>query len=269
MRIFSLLFLVSLLFLPQFMKSDFKVPPTFSQIPNRPEWQSTPSPEILAILNQPFTYLAHGNQSTVFTSHDGQYVLKLLRYTRSRFPLIHNLKNALHNKPKHDLFTKLNKTLHAAHLAATEASAFTQVVYCHLNLTENQLPLAHLASHTLPLDRQRFILQRKVTPFKEALLAARNNPEEMHQLIDSFIALIHNRSSLDIRNSDPNLGPNFGFLNGNAVEIDFGNYRKAPQQPHEINAYITRLEHWLAKNAPEYKGTGWETFELPKQSNVK
>ena len=183
-------------------------------------------------------------------------MLKLFRYTRSRFPLIHNIKCAfakwMGRKPKKDLYTKTNKTLDAAYLACTEAQEFTQVVFCHLNLSVGKLPMVRLGKVWLHLDRYRFVLQKKAMPFKETLLQAKKDPQRMRRLIDSFVALVQDRSALNIRNADPNLGPNFGFLNERAVEIDFGNYRKAPQLPEEMGNYLLRLEHWLQQNAPEY-----------------
>lgn len=263
MRIFLLLALSSLLFLPCLIKKNFKPPPTYLPLAAHPQWDNAPSEEVLSILSQPFTYLARGNQATVFESRDGKYVLKLFRYRRPRFPISHAIKSwcaKRHRKtPKADLFTKMEKTLSAAHLALTEARPFTQVVYCHLNPTKNQLPTVPFhAQRTfhLPLDRYRFAIQKKVIPFKPALLAAKDNPEKIHRLIDSFIRLIHQRAAAGISNSDPNLSPNFGFLGEEAVEIDFGNYRKCsdPKESQaEIDRYLDRLEEWLSKNAPEYK----------------
>lgn len=252
-----LLFSLLLFCLPQLLKHDFKIPPQMREIGFNSNWETgAPSEEILQVLCQPFTYLTHGNQSTVFVSQDEKYVLKLFRYTRSRFPLIQKIKCALaqwtNQKPKRDLYTKTTQTLDAAYLAYTEAQEFTQVLFCHLNLSEGKLPVVRLGKVRLNLDRYRFVLQKRAEPFKEALLKAKQDPQRMHHLIDSLVALIMERSALGIRNSDPNLGPNFGFLNDEAVEIDFGNYRKAPQQPQEIANYLLRLEHWLQQNAPEY-----------------
>lgn len=256
MRVF-VIFLV-FLSLPHFLKRDFKLPPRLP-IPYQAEWEVPPaSPEILSILHQTFTYLARGNQATVFESEDGQYVLKLFRTTRSPFRLIEKLKSLIaqwtHKKVKQDRFTKAFKTFNAAHMAYTKAASLTEVLFCHLNLTENELPILTLKAHrtfSLPLDRARFVLQKKVTPFATALLSARNDPEKMQGLIDSFFKLIAQRSALGIRNSDPNLPPNFGFLEGKAVEIDFGNYRQGAD-PQEIKNLRKRFKDWLAKNAPEY-----------------
>ncbi len=259
--IFLLLSIFSLL-IPHWVKPNFKIPPIHEKkIPFNAAWETAPPDEkILLILNQPFTYLAHGNQSTAFISEDGRYVLKLFRYPRSRFPLVQKLKawtaKIVHRKPKkNDLYGKVSKTFTAAYLAYAEASAFTQVLFCHLNLTENQLPIIQLKAgrtYRLPLDSFRFVLQKKVTPFAEALLSAKKEPKRMHQLIDSLVDLLICRSALGIRNSDPNLAPNFGFLETQAVEVDFGNYRKAPQTRTELVNYFNRFEHWLSQNAPEY-----------------
>jgi hypothetical protein len=258
--IYCLLLTLISLSLPQLVKREFKIPPIHAQIPFNPDWESaSPSPEVLQILEKPFTYFTHGNQTTVFVSQDGNYVLKLFRYRRSLFPLVQKVKNFFKQKPKMDFQTKMTKTLNAAHLAGTLGRDFTQVVYCHLNLTQNRLPTTLFQadrSYLLPLDAYRFVLQRKVTPFKEALLSAKNNPIEMNQLIDSFLKLLLDRSALHLRNSDPNLGPNFGFLEGKAVELDFGNYHLISTDPEkrnkEIENFLTRLEHWIEDNAPEY-----------------
>lgn len=262
MRALVLLFLSSLLFLPCLAKKNFKPPPTHLPLAANPQWDNAPSEEVLSILSQPFTYLSRGNQVTAFESSDGKYVLKLFRYRRPRFPISYAIKSWFakrhHKTPNADLFAKMDKTLSAAHLALTEARPFTQVVYCHLNPTQHQLPTVPFHAHRtfhLPLDRYRFAIQKKVTPFKAALLAAKDDPAKMHRLIDSFIRLIHQRSAAGISNSDPNLSRNFGFLDEEAVEIDFGNYRRLLNEEErlaEIDNYLKRLDDWLNKYAPEH-----------------
>jgi hypothetical protein len=245
-----LLFSALVLTAPQLFKKDFKVPPVYREIPYNPDWDmQLCDPSILA---QNFTYLTHGNQSTIFVSEDGKYVLKIFRYNRTRFHCLHKLKALFRQKPKNDLFTKINKTLCAAHLACTEAKDLTEAIYAHLNITQNKLPTIPLGSEKIQLDRVRFILQKKVAPFKETLLSTKDDPEKMRELLHSWAKLIEKRVSCGIRNADPNLGPNFGFLEGKAVEIDFGNYRKSPQLPEEIDQYFIRFEHFLLRHAPEY-----------------
>ena len=153
----------------------------------------------------------------------------------------------------------MNKTFNAAHIACTKGRPFTHVIFCHLNLTKDLLPVIQLKAgktYTVPLDSYRCALQRRVSPFRATLLPAKDNPEEMKRLIDSLVQLFLDRSALNIRNSDPNLGPNFGFLNGQAVELDFGNYHMIEPniqiRKDEIENFMNRFEKWLQYNAPEY-----------------
>lgn len=259
MKLIKLFILVALcLYVPQFNKRDFKIPPIHTDLQRNPNWDvPPPNSEILQILAQPFFYLSQGGQSTVFESQDGKYVLKLFRYRPTLFPIIHKFKNLIHRKKQQDFKSKMEKTFNAAHLAYAEASDFTQVVYCHLNLSKDLLPKIQLNAdriYHIDLDQYRFVLQKKVDSFKEALLSAQSNPDQMRQLIDSLISLLVKRSALNIRNTDPNLEPNFGFLNGNAVELDFGNYVKIVPNPEtrkrEIENYLNRFAHWLEKNDP-------------------
>lgn len=247
----------------------FKVPPPLLHIAFNEEWESPPISEeenlkIKEILHLPFIYLNHGNQSYVFESNDGKYVIKMFRYRMIRFPFLQSIKDMFDRlcakKAKDHFIVKINKTFKAARIAFAEAQAYTQVMYCHLNLSNDQLPVTHFKkgarSYSIPMDRVRFVIQRKVMPFKQAMLDARNDPQKMRSQIDSLISLLMARSSQGIRNSDPTLGPNFGFYKGQAVEMDFGNYRKISLDPEkqwaEIDQLISRLEVWLRKNAPEY-----------------
>jgi hypothetical protein len=238
------LFILFCLALPFYCKREFKPPPVHAEIPFHPEWETGElTEEVAAILRAPFSYLAHGNQSTVFVSEDGQYVLKLFRYHRTRFPLIHKIKTW--KRKKDDLYTKMEKTFKAAALAATVGKPFTQVVFAHLNLTENQLPKVRIGGYLLPLDSYRFVLQKKAAPFKETLSNA--DPEKFKRLIASFLSLLEKRKAAGISNSDPNLGPNFGFIGEEAVEIDFGNYRQGEKEEF----FVDRLESWLQKKLPK------------------
>lgn len=267
MILFSLFFLM----LPQFIKGNFKIPLKSIEIAFEDKWEF-PDPvddHIKAVLNQPFNYLNRGNQSYVFESQDGKYVLKLFRQSRPRFDIIFKAKSWIQQqlnhfrthkkKPKKELIKKLIKTFNATQIAYAQAKEFTQVVFFHINLTENRFPKVKLRDRlhaiTIPLDRYRFVVQKKVTPFKNAFQQAKAHPEEVEQMIDSFLTLLFERSEKGIYNSDPNLAPNFGFLNGKAVEIDFCNYKEvadSKKRRKEIDGLIGRLEDWLTKNNPEY-----------------
>ena len=282
----KVLLCISIPFLLKHLPHRFKIPPSLVTLPFNLEWESPPlstqeNEKICAILKSPFTYLSHGNQSYVFESEDGEYVLKLFRYRLIRSPLAQAVKNKvdalLYKKAKDSFSEKVNKTFKAARLAFVEARSYTQVVFCHLNITEGLLPVTHFKtafrSFALPMDRYRFVIQRKVVPFKEAMLLCKDDPQKMISQIDSLFLLLLSRSALGIRNSDPTLAPNFGFYQGRAVEMDFGNYRKIPLDPNrqwaEIDSFLIRLKDWLTKNAPEYAAVIDEKRLLAKTSFSK
>lgn len=223
----------------------------------RAEWESkAPLPEL--DWERPFTYLAKGNQSYVF--ENGDFVLKLFRYTRTRFASLQKIKNWIRKREKAHLFQKLNKTFGAARLAESVGRDFTGVIYTHLNLTENHLPEVRLIDPKgkklrIPLDRYRFVIQKKGVPLKVALHQAKEKPETMHALIDSFFTLLKKRADAGIGNSDPNLLPNFGVLSGQAIEMDFGNYYPnidPEKKKKEWKNFADRFDEWLRGNAPEY-----------------
>ena len=82
----TLLFVLLSLSIPFFFKKEFRLPPICKVIPPyHADWDSTPTKEILDILQQSFSYLSSGNQTTVFISADRQYVLKLFKYNSSVF----------------------------------------------------------------------------------------------------------------------------------------------------------------------------------------
>jgi len=270
-RIYLRLSLVCLFFLSALSLAPHRIKTPFSLawVPFQQEWEIEPlsleeEKKISAILERPLTYLSKGNQSYVFESEGGEYVVKFFRYRFTRFKVIHFCQTVLyshilHKKTKDSFDVKINKTCKAARLAFVEAQKFTQVVFCHLNLTQKTLPIVKITipkgTYSIPLDRYRFVVQKKVTPFVRAMQEARKEPSKMKVMINSFLALIEERSRLGISNTDPNLGPNFGFLEDQAVEMDFGNYRKISDQhisQRELEGFKSRLRHWLEKNAPEY-----------------
>lgn len=268
-RFLLVLMLVALSFAPLLkgkVTKHFHPSKLYLPFPYRHEWKSAmPSPEILEILKGPFHFLDNGSQMYVFESADKKTVLKLFRSNRSKFPFIHALKASLHEKKKADLFTKLEKTLQAYALAFHQLPERTGLLYIHLNLTKNTLPTLEIQDPLgrkwhLPLDEYRFIVQKKAEPFKETFLLAlqQGDDEGIKRAIDSFLEMLKERVRKGIRNSDHNLGPNFGFIEGQVVEIDCGNFHldetllEPEQQKKEIRRFSSQLGGWLGERSPQY-----------------
>ena len=234
----------------------FKLAKMRLEIPFRNDWEISlllPKEEVLSILSQPFSYLDRGAQCYVFESQDGRYVIKLFRYDQSLFFKKKKKKRLGFN-------LKIEKLFSACILAYTKAKDETGVLFLHLNPTKKEYPILQAKgpigqSLKIPLDRYRFAIQKKVTLFEETLLRAYrlSDGESMKRCIDSLVVLLKSRANKGIRNSDPSLTRNFGFLGEQAFEIDFGNYSEEPfLKEKEVLRYAKKLRCWLKDNAPEW-----------------
>lgn len=169
-------------------------------------------------LEQPYTYLARGCQAYVFLSEDKKHVLKLFRRRKS--------------VEKEHLFCK------AATLAYTKAKHETALEAIHLSPGEN-LPTVVLRgrlgrSFSLPLDAVAFALQKKVEPLK--------NGEDLR-------GFLKKRLEKGILNLDRNPDRNWGILDGEIIEIDFGSYIEEPGMTE------AKVEEELARWSPDFSSS--------------
>lgn len=227
----------------------FKLAKMQLEMPFRSDWEvgsMLSREEMDTIFSQPYTYLDRGAQCYVFASEDGKYVIKFFRFDRK--------------DKKMSSMQKINALFSASTLAYERAQEETGLLFLHLNQTEKAFPLLQVTGplgqpFSLKLDNYRFAIQKRVRPFREALLRAyhASNPEEMEHLLDSFVSVLSSRIDKGIRNSDPAVSRNFGFLGKRAFEIDFGNYseNRVPKEK-EMARYIQKLRIWLNENAPEW-----------------
>jgi len=252
--LFLLTFCSFVFAIPSFFKRlscGFKLAKMRLEVPFNPDWEvisELSAKEISSILSQKFTYLDRGAQCYVFASQDDIYVLKLFRYDRA----------LTQKKGKTDASRdKVASLFNACILAYTQAKEETGVLFLHLNPSQDLFPSIDLRGPLgqkmkLPLDQYRFVIQKKVDSFEQALLDACGT-DAMKQRIDSFLHVLSSRIDKDITNLDPSLARNFGFLEGKAVEIDFGNYSKGVfSKEKEMRRYTKRLRVWLLENAPEW-----------------
>lgn len=208
--------------------------------PVQAKWD-TPAPESLhEIFDQPFHFLGKGMQSFVFASDDGRYVIKLFRFDKI--------------KDK----TEYIHLFDACKTAYDHLKAETGLIYIHLNPTDH-LPTIQCKNPLgrtmhISLNPLRFVIQRKGEPFEKTLFEARKDPTVMKKRLDQWCSLIQTRAFAGIRNKDPSLTRNVGFLEDRAIEFDFGNYRAdgAATPSAEIERCRQKTRLWLSKNAPEW-----------------
>jgi len=242
--LFFLMVVTSFLSIPAIAKRytyGFRVAKMRLEFPHHAEWEIEPNQQVNEILNQPFYFLDKGAQCFVFESKDGEYVIKLFRYD---------------HPPKDE---KIIDLFNACKMAYDQLRYETGLVYIHLNPTPMNLPLLHCKdaigrSYKFDLNQMRFALQKKAKDFRETLVEAKQNPEQMQKRIDELLALLQARTAKGVINVDSQLSRNFGFLENQAIEFDFGNFRYSSSfnQKREIKRFSNRLRRWLRRMAPEW-----------------
>lgn len=206
------------------------------------------------LLAQTFFYKGRGSQAYAFESEDGRFILKLFRSD----PRTH-----LWDRCPLGSREKLERLFTAARLAFTKGIDLTGLLYVHINTTQKVLPVVQVKdrwrrSHFLDLNQYCFALQYQGLPVREAFREAfaKNNGDEVKGLIDSFMHLLSTRANRLIGNADRSVSGNFGFLNGRAIEWDFGNYRldetlaQVEARKKELEPFLSQLRHFLEKEGP-------------------
>ncbi len=228
--------------------------------PYQPSWESSqPSSSIRKVLAGEFTYLNKGAQSYVFLSGDGEYVLKLFRFDNCRMPLGRRTVRAIRKwvalSEKHflPLDARAKKTFTSCQLSQDLVPHLTGVIWTHLNPKPTDLPSLLIRDrlgrrHLVDPAKYRFVLQRRAEPFLATLLKV----DDFAPYLDSYVALLNELSEWGLANLDRTMGKNFGFIEGKAVEIDFGNFSlNSTLARNDPVHFSKRLIRWLRKHRPE------------------
>lgn len=213
------------------MTADFRLGKLAFDLPYNQAWNTTSLPEE-KFFQGTFSYLAHGAQSFVFKSEDGEWTLKIFRYDRWIHPWRKFFRNEVFKRKKRLAYNqKIDRLFCAAKLAFEEASDLTGLSYVHLNCTKATLPTVVLKdqigrTHHLDLNHTYFVIQHRAKPLLDGFLEAieTNDREKFKRLCRSFKNLLHTRTCRGICNSDTKVHLNFGFWGERAIEWDFGNY---------------------------------------------
>ncbi len=194
------------------------------------------SPEVRALLNQPFHYLAKGSQSYVFTSADGQYVLKLFKdprkHLRSWTWIGSNLFKkgprwiwkTLHSDKRAKKWERLMRSLHLAADLVEE----TGIIYTHLESTSSfNVPVCitdklHI-SHPLFLDTVPFVIQKRALPLEKHLHTLKRTgcAEEAEQCLAAASKLLQSLEEKGLLYTDGKIA-NWGVVAGAPILIDIG-----------------------------------------------
>lgn len=223
-----------------------------------------------SILQNKFYYFARGLQSFVFISADQKYVLKLFNNQHQRaitwlsyLPSFDSI-DPWKKKQLEIHSQKLKKTFESYAIAYTDLKAETGLIYLHLFKTacfHHPLTLVDNLGieHQMDPDQMGFLIQKKALlayPSLDVWIAQGQIEEAkagLRNLIQGFITL----SQKGIRDSDPLIRTNVGFLDSQPLFIDVGPFSWDPliKEPaiyrKEIYRITTSLKLWLQPKSPE------------------
>ncbi len=218
-----------------------------------------PSQEIEEILSQKFTYLARGLQSFVFVSEDEKYVLKIFNnkyqekiFYTSFFPFL---------KEKQKLYeSKLQKTFNSYNLAFDRLKEEAAIIY--LKTSESvyfKTPLYLLdklgIEHPINLNHTAFLIQKKASMVYPTLdtLMEKGKEEEARKALRSLLFLVDKKFRMNIKDKDPLIRTNIGFIGTLAIQIDVGPFSLSENRENyreEFKRITTSLKGWLQHHHP-------------------
>jgi len=273
MRVLFALFLAVFLVKGYFTFTDgFRIGKVLQGYPISYYWEALPPAfsdedipdEIVPILNQEFSYLARGQQCYVFESADGEYVLKLVRTHKERYPYWVYLP-FFDQKRKAEVEWKefrRKRNADSYQLANDILREETGLIYFHLKQTLDlkrtitvKGPLGR--KYHLVADNMQFLIQKKMVPLLSEIDKLKEDQEYLKTTIDSLFDWVSNRANKGVRNKNRRCMKNLGFMDGKIVEYDVGEFRINPEleNPYRFNKELVKstreFRAWLISNAPE------------------
>ncbi|MBN2479933.1 MAG: hypothetical protein JXA94_06870 [Parachlamydiales bacterium] len=213
------------------------------------------------IFNQKFSYLSKGCQTYVFESEDKNYVLKFVRYKRYKPPFwlrfsLFNKKNQIRKFYKSKL---LKNSLYSYKASINELKNETQVLYVHLNKTNNLKKVLIQdrlkKTYFIDLNEYGFILQKKAIPFEKILLSNINDEIMLQKLIKSFYETTVSIYKKGYNNDDYNCIKNSGYIDGKVIHMDIGSFLKkqnlksSKEFEKELLTFSKYFKKWANKHA--------------------
>jgi hypothetical protein len=210
----------------------------------------------LSMLDQKFFYKTKGAQSYVFVSQDEKYVLKFFKFHHLRLsPMFVHLPLTMIQDKKEIKAQELSRAFDSFRIAYENLPEETGLVYLHLNKTSELKKRITIVdklniAHQIPADDFAFVLQRRADPIASTLQRYMETKglEAAKSALDSLCVLIQTRKHKGIADLDANFSKNFGFVEGQAIQIDCGRFTRT-EEAYPIKA--GGLQSWLNENYPE------------------
>lgn len=244
-----------------------------SQLSFHPEWEVPSLPEaeckvVKSLLDQKFYYLARGAQAYVFASEDGRFVIKFFQHYRMRPPpWTHLCPSWFLSSLSHEKIKRREALLQADFesykIAYENLKKETGIVFLHLNKTRNLNQSLTLIdrlgiAHKIDLDQTEFLIQKRAVLAFETLnhLMQKGEVIAAKKAVSALFDLMLIRCKKGIFDKDPDFATNFGFFEGEPMQIDVGRFRLDPSRASS-EVYKIDLIHafdpfsqWLQSHYP-------------------
>ncbi len=214
--------------------------------------------KISHLLDQKFTYIGKGSQSFVFLGSDESTVLKFFRCNRYRSFLHSPIAGKMHVREE-----KWEKLMASCRIADEELKEESALLFLHLQkscdlpqeiILEDKLK----RSFTVNPNEACFIVQKRAQLLYPFLLECKecHDINTAQMAVSRLFQLINKRQKKGIGDRDAALSKNIGFLDGNPVFIDVGEfyYEKTEgcEQRYEMEKMASKITPWIAENYSEF-----------------
>ena len=238
--------------------------------------------EALEILDQPFTYLSYGGQSTVYESLDKKYVIKFFNprtvikenwfHQFAKLRRLNSLKWITNTYFRQKL--RLKKYFLRYELAFKDLKEETGLVYVHLDPSTCLSQTMEITDkegnhHRVQLDAYPFVLQKKVelTMHHFDRLLKNGDVEGAKESVKQIYELFLSRAQKGYTDRLQTLNKNYGFFEGRAVQLDVGRIRKIPAIAENPKKEMERVVSNITPSLAHYPELAPVLQECFKESN--
>ncbi len=240
-----------------------------------PSWETRPLKDsekqlIDSILSQKFTYLGKGCQSYVFSSDDGDYVIKFFKYQRMRpprwveyFTFIPPVKNYYLKKVEKKRI-KREGVYDSWRIAFDYLSDETGITYVHLNSTDDLQRLFSMVDkagyeHQIWIDDYEFMIQKRAKMLCDEIdeLMVEGYIDQAQEMLASLVDTILDEYHRGFADNDHALMQNTGVFKGKPIHIDVGQFvsEEIVKDPsfhmQELYTKTYKFRLWLREMYPE------------------
>jgi len=206
------------------------------------DWSKVNSPIPEQLLRQPFKLLGEGHQTYAFIGADGQTVLKFVKfgYMNSMTPAERDV--------------RLKRLFNGYLIGFQKDRENTGLIALHQAEKQGDPIYVMLDGQSVNVTPLYYILQRKITPLKEAL---NQNKPAAQATLDQILDLYADEYQRGIYDSDHNVLYNTGFIDGKPVRLDIGRLKILPTDNRntfiklDLEKIMTRFRKWIVKSLPE------------------